>query len=213
MSSSRTLLALGTGCLLVAGITLLAGPSGFPWIVLVASGVGATALVVGLARTRGEQGPPAGSEPDVARGQRVERVVTVVMALLAIVALAVALAVAQAEAQGHAIYHFLAGLLCAGLFVALAFPWHPRPGTTTAMLRGMVLSLLAVSAVAAFVESVGGAGYDAANEARRIEALTRLHNIVTPFGALVIGAVPIGIATVFAVLIAWAIRRNRGAPA
>jgi hypothetical protein len=81
------------------------------------------------------------------------------------------------------------------------------------MLRGMILSLLAVASLAAFVESIGGAGYDAANEAHRIEALTRLHNIVTPLGALVIGAVPIGIVAVFVVLIAWAMRRCRGSPA
>jgi hypothetical protein len=81
------------------------------------------------------------------------------------------------------------------------------------MVRGIVLSLLAAAAIGGFAESLGGSGYDAANEGHRIVVLTTLHNVVTPLGALTIGAVPIGLATGLVVLVAWIARRNRPAPA
>jgi hypothetical protein len=133
--------------------------------------------------------------------------------VLGIAAVVVALLVPEDEAQAHAIGHLMTGLVCAGLFAALAFPWHPRPGTGTAMVRAIVLSLLAAAAIGGFAESLGGSGYDAANEGHRIEALTTLHNLVTPLGALTIGAVPIGLATGLVVLVTWIVRRNRPAPA
>jgi hypothetical protein len=99
--------------------------------------------------------------------------------------------------------------VCLGLFAALAFPWHPPAGSGAATLRGLVLTLLALAALGSFLESLGGAGYDAANDGRRIEALTTLHGIVVPFGALLIGAVPLGVITGVVVLIGWATRRGR----
>lgn len=198
---------------MVAGLSLVAGISEFPWAILVALVAGVTLLVLGLVGSRGEPAPERERETDSARGERLVRLVAITMAVLGITALVVALLVPEQEAQGHAIAHLLAGLVCAGLFAALAFPWRPRLGTGTAMFRGIVLSLLAVGAIGAFMESLGGSGYDAANEGHRIVALTTLHNIALPFGALTIGAVPIGLVTGLVVLIAWMGRRNRPTPA
>lgn len=209
MRSPRGLLSIGTGFLMVAGLSLLTGPSEFPWIYLAALLIGTALLVAGLVLSRREPEPSPELAPDPARGQRLVRLAAGAMALLGIAALVVALLVPEDEAQAHATGHLAAGLVCAGLFAALAFPWRPRPGTGTAMVRGIALSLLAAAAIAGFAESLGGSGYDAANEGHRIVALTTLHNLVTPFGALTIGAVPIGLATGLVVLMTWIVRRNR----
>jgi hypothetical protein len=207
------LLSIGTGFLMVAGLSLLTGPSEFPWIYLAALLIGTALLVAGLVQSRREPDPSPERAPDPARGERLVRLAAATMAVLGIAALVVALLVPEGEAQAHAIGHLVTGLVCAGLFAALAFPWHPRPGTGTAMVRGIVLSLLAAAAIGGFAESLGGSGYDAANEGHRIVVLTTLHNVVTPLGALTIGAVPIGLATGLVVLVAWIARRNRPAPA
>lgn len=65
----------------------------------------------------------------------------------------------------------------------------------------------------AFPESLGGSGYDAANAGPRIVALTTLHNLVAPLGAITLAAVPVGVVTALAMLVAWAVRRNRPTPA
>ena len=209
MRSPRGLLSIGTGFLMVAGLSLLTGPSEFPWIYLAALLIGTALLVAGLVLSRREPEPSPELAPDPARGERLVRLAAATMAVLGVAALVVALLVPEDEAQAHAIGHLVTGLVCAGLFAALAFPWHPRPGTGTAMVRGIVLSLLAAAAIGGFAESLGGSGYDAANEGHRIVALTTLHNLVTPFGALTIGAVPIGLATGLVVLVTWIVRRNR----
>jgi hypothetical protein len=76
-------------------------------------------------------------------------------------------------------------------------------------VRGLVLMLLGLAALGTFLESLGGAGYDAANEGRRIEALTTLHGIAVPFGAFLIVSVPLGVITGMVVLIARATHRGR----
>jgi hypothetical protein len=209
MRSPRGLLSIGIGFLMVAGLSLLTGPSEFPWIYLAALLIGTALLVAGLVLSRREPEPSPELAPDPARGERLVRLAAATMAVLGVAALVVALLVPEDEAQAHATGHLVTGLVCAGLFAALAFPWHPRPGTGTAMVRGIVLSLLAAAAIGGFAESLGGSGYDAANEGHRIVVLTTLHNLVTPFGALTIGAVPIGLATGLVVLVTWIVRRNR----
>ena len=209
MRSPRGLLSIGIGFLMVAGLSLLTGPSEFPWIYLAALLIGTALLVAGLVLSRREPEPSPERAPDPARGERLVRLAAATMAVLGSAALVVALLVPEDEAQAHAAGHLVTGLVCAGLFAALAFPWHPRPGTGTAMVRGIVLSLLAAAAIGGFAESLGGSGYDAANEGHRIVVLTTLHNLVTPFGALTIGAVPIGLATGLVVLVTWIVRRNR----
>jgi hypothetical protein len=213
MRSPRVLLAIGTGFLMVAGLSLLTGPSEFPWIYLAALLIGTALLVAGLVLSRREPEPAPERAPDPARGEGLVRLAAPAMAVLGIAALVVALLVPEDEAQAHAIGHLVTGLVCAGLFAALAFPWHPRPGTGTAMVRGIVLSLLAAAAIGGFAESLGGSGYDAANEGHRIVALTTLHNVVAPLGVLTIGAVPIGLVTALVVLVAWIVRRDRPVPA
>jgi len=204
---------MGTACTLVAGLSLAAGAGSFPWISLGALAVGAVLLVVGLVLSRGRTDPGPARNVDPARGERLVRAAVVVMAVLAISALVVALVVPEQEAQGHAVAHLLTGVLAAGLFAALAFPWHPRAGSGAATIRGIVLSLLAVAAIGAFAESLGGSGYDATNTEHRIEALTTLHNAATPLAAFVVGAVPIGLVTGIVVATVWAVRRNRSVAA
>ena len=211
MRSPRTLLSIGAGFLMVAGLSLLTGVSEFPWIYLAALLVGTALLVAGLLLSRREPDPPPERASDPARGERLVRPAAATLAALGIAALAVALLVPEDEAKAHAIGHLVTGLVCAGLFAALAFTWHPRPGTGIAMFRGIVLSLLTAAAIGGFAESLGGSGYDAANEGHRIVALTTLHTVVTPLGALTIGAVPIGLVTALVVLVTWIAGRNHSA--
>ena len=77
------------------------------------------------------------------------------------------------------------------------------------MLRVMVLVLLALAAIGSFVESLGGAGYDAANMARRLPALAALHDVGVPFGVFLMTGVPIGVVTGIAVLVGWTTQRRR----
>lgn len=200
MRSTRSLIVIGIGCLLVAASSIAVGFTHPPWLTLIAAVLGSILLVAALVKARGETSLPVNHDP--ARGERIVRGATFGLAGLALLAGVVALVVAEGEARGHAFAHLLTGLLCLGLFAALAFPWHPRAESAAATLRGLVLTLLASAALGSFMESLGGAGYDAANSGRRIEALTTLHDIAVPFGALLIGAVPLGVITGVAVLIA-----------
>jgi hypothetical protein len=204
---SRWLIAAGSLCLVVAASSIAMGFSNPPWLTLGAAVLGVIMLTSALVRVRTETDRPQNHDP--ARGERLVRVATLFLAALGLVAALVAFLVAVGEARGHAVGHLLTGLVCLGLFAALAFPWHPPAGSGAATLRGLVLTLLALAALGSFLESLGGAGYDAANDGRRIEALTTLHGIVVPFGALLIGAVPLGVITGVVVLIGWATRRGR----
>lgn len=200
-------MAAGILCLLVAGSTIAIGFTNPPWLTLIAALLGAIMLTAALAKVRTETVRPQNNDP--ARGERIVRAVALVLAALGVVAALVAFLVAVGEARGHAVGHLLTGLLCLGLFAALAFPWHPPAGSGAATLRGLVLMLLGLAAFGSFLESLGGAGYDAANAGRRIEALTTLHGIAVPFGAFLIAAVPLGVITGIVVLIGWATRRAR----
>ncbi|MEO8293164.1 MAG: hypothetical protein ABI635_08495 [Actinomycetota bacterium] len=207
MRSTRTLTVAGMLCLLVAAASMAVGFRGPPWLIPVSAVLGLILLSAALIRARAEA--PAAPTGDPARGQRLARVAILGLSGLGLVALLVALLVAEGEARGHAIAHLLTGLLCVGLFAALAFPWHPHAGSGAATLRGLVLTLLGLAAFGSFLESLGGAGYDAANGGRRIAALTTLHDVGLPFGVLLIGAVPLGAITGIAVFTAWAVRRGR----
>ncbi|MGZ4242641.1 MAG: hypothetical protein ACXVQ7_13655 [Actinomycetota bacterium] len=120
-----------------------------------------------------------------------------------------ALTVPVGEARGHASAHLATGLVCLALFGALAFPWRPAPGSGAAAIRGLVLLLLTVAAAGSFAESMGGAGYDAANEARRIEALARLHGVALPFSGVAVVAVPLALLTGCVVLVARLVNVRR----
>ena len=156
---------------------------------------------------------PQSATHDPAREQRIVRVVTAALSAFGIVAALVAILVAEGEAQGHAVGHFLTGLVCLGLFAALAFPWHPAPGTALAGVRGLVLVLLVAATFGSFLGVAGGSGYDAANSGERIPALTTLHGIALPFGALVMAAVPLALITGVVALVTRSSQRRKPAQA
>ena len=210
MRSDRILIATGGVCLLAGASTALAGSSSFPLATLGLLALGAVLLVIGLERTRNRS---RGDGPrDAARGDRLAHIVFTIDAVLGIAALVAAAFVAVGEARGHAVFHLLTGVIGLALFAALAFRWHPAPGSGIALFRGMVLTLLALAAFGSFVESLGGAGYDAANEARRLTLLASLHPVGVPFGGFVMTGIPIGIITVIVVLIAHVTHREQPQP-
>jgi hypothetical protein len=210
MRSDRILIAAGGVCLLVGASTALAGSSSFPLATLGLLALGAVLLVIGLERTRNRSRGDGPRNP--ARGERLARIVFTIDAVLGIAALVAAAFVAVGEARGHAVFHLLTGSIALALFAALAFRWHPAPGSGIALFRGMVLTLLALAAFGSFVESMGGAGYDAANEARRLTLLASLHPVGVPFGGFVMTGIPIGIITVIVVLIAHVTHREQPQP-
>lgn len=206
MRSDRILIAAGGVCLLAGASTALAGSSSFPLATLGLLAVGAVLLVLGLERTRNRA---RGDGPrDPARGDRLARIVFTIDAVLGLAAIIAAAFVAVGEARGHAVFHLLTGVIGLALFAALAFRWHPVPGSGVALFRGMVLTLLALAAFGSFVESLGGAGYDAANDARRLTLLASLHPVGVPFGGFVMTGIPIGIITCGVVLIAHLTHRK-----
>jgi hypothetical protein len=210
MRSERVLLVAGSGCLLVAGWTLVLGGAGLPILSLGVLALGAVLLVVGLWRARGR---PSDADPtDPARGELLVRIAFTIDAVLGTAAVIAAVGVAIGEARGHATGHLVTGIVSLGLFSALAFLWHPVPGTGQAMFRGLILTLLALAAFGPFVESLGGSGYDAANAERRIRWLASFHAVGLPFGAFVMVAIPIGLVACVVVLIAHLRQRDQPLP-
>jgi hypothetical protein len=206
---SRGLRVAGFLCLLVGGANVVFGLTGAPWLTLGGGLLGVIFLMASLVVIRSENPLPA--THDLAREQRVVRVVAVALAAFGVVAALVAVLVAQGEAQGHAVGHLLTGIVSLGLFAALAFPWHPAAGTSLAGVRGLVLILLVAATFGSFLESLGGSGFDAANEGTRISALATLHDIALPFGALVMAAVPLGLLTGVVALITRSSQRRKPA--
>ena len=200
MRSPAVFLIAGTGGLVLAAIAWTTGTYGPPWVALVALPIAAGLLLAGLVRARRARDATTPAGP--VRGEGPVLPVAIALGGLAAVAIAVASTVAIGEARGHATSHLVAGLLCLALFCALAFPWRPARGTAAAAIRGLVLLLLAVAATGSFVESLGGAGYDAANQTRRIAGLARLHDVALPFSGLVIAAVPLAAITSCVVVVA-----------
>ena len=207
MRWDRVIVGVGFALLSMAASTLVVGIEDRPWLTLVTLGLGALLLVLGLVRAR-DRTTESGLVRDSVRGERVARFTFIALMALGCVAAVVAVVVAIGEAQGHAIVHLLTGAVSLALFAALAFPWHPEAGSGTAMLRGIVLTLLALGAFGSFVESLGGAGFDAANSARRLPALARLHDVGLAFGAFGLAGVLIGLVTAIVVLIGWAMHRR-----
>ena len=208
---SRWLMGAGILCLLIGGANIASGFTGKPWLTLGGGILGVIFLMASLLAIRSETPQPETHDP--AREQRLVRFVALALAAFGIVAAAVATFVAEGEAQGHAVGHFLTGLVCLGLFAALAFPWHPASGSALAGVRGLVLVLLVAATFGSFLESLGGSGYDAANSGTRIAALTALHGIALPFGALVMAAVPLALITGVVALVTRSSERRKPAQA
>jgi hypothetical protein len=210
MRSERVFLAAVVVCLLFAGSTLVLGGGELPILSLGVLALGAVLLVVGLWRARGR--PSDAGPTDAARGELLVRIAFTVDAVLGAAAIVTAVVVAIGEARGHATGHLVTGIVSLSLFSAIAFLWHPTPGSGPAMFRGLVLSLLALAAFGSFVESLGGSGYDAANVERRIRWLASFHTVGLPFGAFVMVGIPIGLITCAVVLIMHLRRRNQPLP-
>ena len=200
----------GVVCLLFAAAVLLTGITrGAIWGGLVALALAFVLLLVTLVLVLKEaSGTPAvsGERPQVPRWLIPAAAVS---GGLGLAAASVAIVVAEGEAQGHAVRHLVSGLLCLSLFAALGFWWRPPTASTSSILRGLLLLLLWLAAVGAFMESLGGSGYDAANSGSRIAFLVSLHGVALPFGALFILAAPLGVVTLVAVIASRAVRRLR----
>jgi hypothetical protein len=196
MGGERMFLAVGFACLLIAVSTLVFGTPAAAIASFVFLALGAGLLFTGLVRTRvrsANDGPPAEAP---ARGERLAWIVAGVLAAMAPAAGVVAATVAVGEAIGHATGHLVTGLACLAIYVGLAALWHPQPGSGRASFRGMALLVLAIGAFGSFVESLGGAGYDAANLERRIPTLASLHDVGILLAPVALLAVPIGLATI-----------------
>jgi hypothetical protein len=103
------------------------------------------------------------------------------------------------------------GTVAFALFLALGLLWRPRTDSQAALIRRVVLMLLLVAALGSFVESMGGAGYDATNSRDRVRALTVLHDLALPFSALGMPGVVLGAVAGVVVLARGALRRLRAA--
>jgi drug/metabolite transporter (DMT)-like permease len=198
MSKANRLVMLAVLCFATGAALFLTGSSGpgipLTAIVLV---VGALALVGSLVfRRREPRLPPAGGDlPPAAPGpSRAGTIGAVAGAAIGAIALLLTLFVAQGEARSHGFFHMIFGVVVVGLFVAVDRWWRPREGTAAASLRTPLMVLLWVALAAAFLESIGAAGYDRFNSGQRIPLLTSLHGVATALGALGLLMIPIAIA-------------------
>ncbi len=189
----RALIFGGFGCVAAAVATLVLGSAAAAIVTFVFLAVGAALLLLGLTRMRTEQREKTAP---TARGDRLVWVVAAVLAGFAVVVAIVAATVAVGEATGHAISHLATGLACLAIYAGLAALWHPPAGSGKASFEGMELLVLAIAAFGSLVESLGGAGYDAANLERRLPTLASLHDVGVLFAPVALLAVPIGLATI-----------------
>ncbi len=194
----RALILSGFGCVAIAVATLVLGSASAAILTFVFLALGAGLLLLGLVRMRKTQQmeKPEASAARPGRGDRLVWIVAAVLAGIAVIAGVVAATVAVGEATGHAVSHLVTGVVCLAIYAGLAAVWHPQPGSGKASFRGMALLVLAIGAFGSFVESLGGAGYDAANLERRIPTLASLHGVGILFAPVALIAVPIGLATI-----------------
>ena len=193
----RALIFGGFGCVAAAVTTLALGSASAAILTFVFLALGAGLLLLGLMRMkRGEHEDASVSTASAERGDRVIWIVAGVLGAMALAAGIVAATVAVGEAVDHAVSHLVTGLACLAIYVALAALWHPQAGSGKASFRGMALLVLAIGGFGSFVESLGGAGYDAANLERRIPTLASLHDVGVLLAPVALLAVPIGLATI-----------------
>jgi hypothetical protein len=201
----------GLVCLLLGAAMFLTGITpGTIWIGIGALSLAGVLMVVTLHLVRKEiasTATPASTEQGPASGR--VAVAIAPLCVLGVAAAGVAIAVAEGEAQGHAVGHLLPGLLCLALFAALARWWRSSTNSIHATLRGPLLTLLWLATAGLFLESLGGAGYDAANEGERIAFLAALHGVASPLAALFILAAPLSLIALVAVAASRGLARFR----
>jgi hypothetical protein len=204
--SKANLLAMVCVLSFVAGAAILltgTDGAGLP-IVAIALGMGGVSLAGAVLLRRREPTPPtegAALLQPAAAPSRAGTIAAVAGAVLGGVALLLTLFVGQGEARSHGFFHLIFGIVVLGLFVAVDRWWKPRAGTSASSMRTPLLVLLWVALAAAFLESIGAAGYDRFNSEHRIEWLTTVHNSATAFGALALLMIPIGIAVLASVFV------------
>jgi hypothetical protein len=202
------LLLIGVALLVVAGVSVVTGViTRAPLLTLGTLLVAGIVLGVGLLRARGAVPVVRAGNP--ARTMAIARIVVIALGVMGSIALIVAIVVAVGDARGHAIGHLVFGLVALALFAGLAFLWRPEPGANASFVRGASLLLLGIAAFGFFLESLGGAGYDAANQEHRIEALAAMHGIALPIAAIGIPGILFGAVVGFVVLTTWGFRRVR----
>ena len=209
----RILIVGGLGSIALAVAMLLFVSATLAIFTFVFLGLGVVLLLTALVQMRRADAPdPSGPSPSpVARSDRLVWPAGAVLAGFATAASIVAATVAVGEATGHAVGHLVVGLACLLLFAGVALAWHPQPGSGKASIRGMVLLILGVGAFGSFIESLGGAGYDAANLERRITSLASLHGIGVLFGPVALLAIPLGAGTILLVACSAVVSRMRHA--
>jgi hypothetical protein len=210
----RMLIVGGFGCLVVATALVVFGTASVAVFTFVFLGLGTVLLLLGLVgRRRRDVSEPLSpaARPVSDPRERVVWIAGAALAGLAVVAAVVAATVAVGDATGHAVGHLVVGLLCLLLFGAVALVWRPSAGSGKASARGMILLLLGAGALGSLIESLGGAGYDAANLERRIMSLTWLHPIGGLFAPVAFLAIPIGVVAL-TIVIAGQIARSAGRP-
>jgi len=207
----RALILGGFGSVAVAVGLLVFGSASAAIFTFVFLGLGTALLLVGLAQMRKQEGrePRRTAPSSEGRTDRVTWIGVAVLVGLAAAAAVVASIVAVGDATGHAVGHLAVGLACLILFVGVAAAWHPPQGSGKASIRGMVLLILGVGAFGSFIESLGGAGYDAANLERRVASLAALHGIGVFLGPIAVLAIPLGLVTLLAVASAAAVAKVR----
>jgi hypothetical protein len=211
MNPYRLMTWLGLACLGAAVLGFVTGiATVLPLAAIALLAVGLASIALGLRGGADRPAEPTGGSP-VSRGRA--KIAGGALGLFGLVATVVAATVAEGEATGHAVSHLVVGAAALGLFSALAFLWVPARGTTAALVRGVVLSLLGVAAFGSFLESLGGAGYDTTNSVPRVEALAALHGVALPIAALGMPGLVLGLVTGVVVLATWATRRRGGTQA
>jgi hypothetical protein len=202
------LLLIGVALLVVAAVSVIAGAiTQAPLLTLGTLLAAGVVLGAGLLRARGAASVVRTGNP--ARTMAIAQVIVIALGVMGSIALIVAVVVAEGEARGHAVGHLVFGIVALALFTGLAFLWRPEPGTNASFLRGASLSLLGIAAFGFFLESLGGAGYDAANEGHRIEALAAVHGMAMPIAAIGIPGILFGAVVGLVVLTTWGFRRVR----
>lgn len=203
MPFERVLTWTGALVFSAAAGMLLIGSEGPPILPAIAAVLGASLVALGLVLSRRATAEQTAAEPV---GTAASKIAAVALAAVGAMALVVALLVAVGDARGHAAFHFVPGAIGLVAFTGLALLWRPVKGSLTAGLRILILVQVGLGTLGQFLESIGGSGYDAANDGRRIELLTGIHDIAVWFGFFAL-FIPLGLVVLVVVLVSRFRRR------